>query len=105
MVNLGDDDRTAAIERELQQQGLTLDRFVGLAAADQFVCANIFLAPRIQVGTSLNGRAHTVTCHVKALEAEHCVIDGTVRGGNTNEPRPGIVGNVFVTNAAILPFE
>ncbi|GGL07985.1 hypothetical protein [Deinococcus radiotolerans] len=106
MVNLGDDDRTAAIERELRRQGLTLDGFVGSAAADRFARANIFLAPRIQAGTmtSLDGRSHTVTCGLNDLKAEECVIDGTVRGGNTNEPGPGVVGNVFVTDAAILPF-
>lgn len=107
LVNLGDSDRTAAIERELRRQGLTLDGFVGSAAADRFARANIFLAPRIQAGTmtSLDGRSHTVACRLNELNTEECVIDGTVRGGNANDPRPGVVGNVFVTDAAILPFD
>ena len=106
MVNLGDDDRTAVIERELQRQNLDLKGFLGSAAADRFAQANIFVAPRIRSGsmTSLDGRAHTVTCSLNNFNTEICVIDGTVSGFNANESGPGIVGNIFTTER-VLPFD
>ena len=57
MVDVGDDDRTAAIERELRRQNLDLEDFLGSAVADRFARANIFLAPRIRSDsmTSLDG--------------------------------------------------
>ena len=106
MVNLGDEDRTAAIERELRRQNLDLKDFLGSAAADRFARANIFLAPRISSGTmtSLDGRSHTVTCAPNKFNTEVCVIDGTVSGFNVNDPSPGIVGNIFTTQQ-VLPFD
>lgn len=106
MVNLGDDDRTAVIERELRRQNIELKGFLGSATADRFARANIFLAPRIHSGlmTSLDGRAHTVTCSLNNFSTEVCVIDGAVSGFNANESGPGIVGNIFTTER-VLPFD
>ena len=105
LVNLGDQDRTAAIERELRAQGRTLNGFLGSAAADRFARANIFIAKVIQPGTitSLDGRTHTVTCTLNEHNTNICTIDGTVSGFNANEPGPDITGNIFTT-MNILPF-
>ncbi|QLG12871.1 hypothetical protein HLB42_18440 (plasmid) [Deinococcus sp. D7000] len=106
LVNLGDEDRTAAIERELRRQGLDLKGFLGSAAADRFARANLFLAPRIDSGpmTSLDGRTHTVTCAINEFKTDICVLDGSVSGFNVNDSGPGIVGNIFTSNG-VLPFE
>lgn len=106
LVNAGDDDRTAAIQAELQKQGLNMTGFVGSAAADRFARANIFLAPKLSTGTmtTLDGMARTVNCTRDAASlSERCVIDGRVSGHDRNEGRTDAVGSVYVTQG-ILPF-